>query len=98
MTGTGPPGRVTKEDVERAAEHTPAVAAATGAEVRSIPIRGMRKVIAERMHASLQEMAQLTLGAEVDMTERSRCGASCSRSGTARASRCRTPIWSLGPS
>ena len=29
----------------------------------------MRKVIAERMHASLQEMAQLTLGMEVDMTD-----------------------------
>ncbi len=35
----------------------------------SIPLRGMRKVIAERMHASLQEMAQLTLGMEVDMTD-----------------------------
>ena len=29
----------------------------------------MRKVIAERMHASLQEMAQLTLGIQVVMDE-----------------------------
>ena len=29
----------------------------------------MRKVIAERMHSSLHEMAQLTLGMEVDMTD-----------------------------
>lgn len=32
-------------------------------------MRGMRKVIAERMHASLQEMAQLTLGMEAQMDE-----------------------------
>jgi pyruvate dehydrogenase E2 component (dihydrolipoamide acetyltransferase) len=34
-----------------------------------IPLRGMRGVIAERMHASLQEMAQLTLGMTVVMDE-----------------------------
>src|SRR6059036_3306424 len=34
-----------------------------------IPIRAMRKVIAERMHASLQQMAQLTMGIEVEMDE-----------------------------
>jgi pyruvate/2-oxoglutarate dehydrogenase complex dihydrolipoamide acyltransferase (E2) component len=61
ISGTGPAGRITKEDVEAAAavDHGPA----------SIPLRGMRSVIAERMHASLSEMAQLTLGMDVDMTE-----------------------------
>jgi|GEM_PF-16869 len=33
-----------------------------------VPLRGMRGVIAERMHASLREMAQLTLSIDVDMT------------------------------
>ena len=62
VDGTGPAGRITKSDVKSAAPPSHAAA-----EV--IPLRGMRKVIAERMHASLQEMAQLTLGMEVDMTD-----------------------------
>jgi len=33
-----------------------------------VPLRGMRGVIAERMHTSLQEMAQLTLSVDVNMT------------------------------
>jgi len=33
-----------------------------------IPMRGMRSVIAERMHGSLTEMAQLTLTVDADMT------------------------------
>jgi pyruvate dehydrogenase E2 component (dihydrolipoamide acetyltransferase) len=36
---------------------------------QAVPVRGMRKVIAERMHASLQEMAQLTMAMEVTMDE-----------------------------
>ncbi len=66
VTGTGPGGRITKEDVEGAETAAPVSAPASG-EV--IPLRGMRKVIAQRMHASLAEMAQLTLGAEVTMDE-----------------------------
>jgi pyruvate dehydrogenase E2 component (dihydrolipoamide acetyltransferase) len=82
IEGTGPGGRVTKEDVEAAAAR-PAPAAATPAPVAAapppgdgrhrpgqvIPMRAMRKVIAERMHASLQEMAQLTMGMDVRMDE-----------------------------
>jgi pyruvate dehydrogenase E2 component (dihydrolipoamide acetyltransferase) len=87
VRGSGPGGRITKEDVEQAiaaprpaaagprptpaadgAAGRPAVAAAHRAgEV--IPLRGMRGVIAERMHASLQEMAQLTLGMAIEMGE-----------------------------
>jgi pyruvate dehydrogenase E2 component (dihydrolipoamide acetyltransferase) len=65
IPGTGPNGRIFKEDVEARTQGAPQEASDVG---RSIPLRGMRKVIAERMHASLHEMAQLTLGAEVDMT------------------------------
>ena len=35
---------------------------------KMVPLRGMRGVIAERMHASLTEMAQLTLSVDADMT------------------------------
>jgi pyruvate/2-oxoglutarate dehydrogenase complex dihydrolipoamide acyltransferase (E2) component len=92
VRGTGPGGRITKEDVEQAAAArvlTPAFGHPSPARGRGaggegspgpavqvehrpgevIPMRGMRKVIAERMHASLQEMAQLTLGMTVQMDE-----------------------------
>jgi pyruvate dehydrogenase E2 component (dihydrolipoamide acetyltransferase) len=47
----------------------PAVPAATPAltdEVETVPVKGIRKVIAERMLASLQTTAQLTLNASAD--------------------------------
>jgi pyruvate dehydrogenase E2 component (dihydrolipoamide acetyltransferase) len=81
VTGTGPGGRVTREDVEKAISEaakapapapvaapaaTPATAAPAAA---STPLRGMRKVIAERMHKSLQGSAQLTITTEVDVTQ-----------------------------
>ena len=80
VRGSGPGGRITKEDVEQAAASParPAAAAPSQATVvqaaqrhagETIPLRGVRKVIAERMHASLQQMAQLTLSAVVVMDE-----------------------------
>ncbi len=71
IKGTGPGGRITKEDVLLAAEWGPA-----GEEVQSkleplevIPLRGIRKTISERMHMSRQTAAHFTLSMEVDMTE-----------------------------
>ena len=78
VPGTGPGGRITKEDVDAAAAspkqaalRSPAAPASGGQHQpgERIPLRGMRKVIAERMHASLQEMAQLTMGMDVAMDE-----------------------------
>ncbi len=76
VTGTGPGGRITKEDVEAAAAGgapaaVPAVAAAPAAarEDEVMAVRGMRKVIAERMYASLQETAQLTMDMDVAMDD-----------------------------
>ena len=73
VTGTGPRGRVTREDVQKiidsggqAAPPAPVVAPAAAED---IPLRGMRKVIAERMHQSLQGSAQLTISTEVDVTQ-----------------------------
>lgn len=62
VEGTGPGGRITRDDVERAAEAAAAQPAAT-------PMRGMRRTIAERMYASLRDTAQLTMEMEVDMED-----------------------------
>jgi pyruvate dehydrogenase E2 component (dihydrolipoamide acetyltransferase) len=72
MSGTGPGGRVTREDVERAAK-SPQLsqarpATAPQATASAIPVRGMRKTIAERMHQSLRDSAQLTITSEADVT------------------------------
>ncbi|MEQ8483757.1 MAG: dihydrolipoamide acetyltransferase family protein [Pseudomonadales bacterium] len=74
VRGTGPGGRITREDVEAAAgEQTapaaqarPPAAAAQRAD-RTVPVKGMRKTIAARMHDSLQTMAQLTMDMDVVM-------------------------------
>jgi pyruvate dehydrogenase E2 component (dihydrolipoamide acetyltransferase) len=70
VSGSGPGGRVTREDVERAAKSPqPAPAKAGGASMsQSVPMRGTRKTIAERMHQSLRDTAQLTITSEADVT------------------------------
>lgn len=74
LTGTGPGGRITREDVQQAidAAQAPAEVSAPAqeqAQDQSVPLRGMRKVIAERMHKSLTDTAQLTITTEVDVTQ-----------------------------
>jgi pyruvate dehydrogenase E2 component (dihydrolipoamide acetyltransferase) len=81
LTGTGPEGRIVREDVERAIatksrEPHPALRAGypeslderkTVPEV--IPLSGIRKVIFDRMGQSWREAAQVTLFADADMSE-----------------------------
>ena len=77
IIGTGPDGRIVKEDIERAIEKKGAPPPEEGTldlyqgrRIReSIPLRGMRRVIAERMHSSLSSSAQLTFLGEFDATE-----------------------------
>ena len=79
LTGTGPGGRITREDVQQAIDaaaqaptevSSPAQEQAQEqAQDQSVPLRGMRKVIAERMHKSLTDTAQLTITTEVDVTQ-----------------------------
>jgi pyruvate dehydrogenase E2 component (dihydrolipoamide acetyltransferase) len=75
--GSGPRGRVTKSDLisatseaaarpTAAAESAPRPAPLALDEVTVIPVKGVRKVIAQRMLASLQTTAQLTLNASAD--------------------------------
>ena len=77
LKGTGPGGRIMKEDIqqvikEEAKGKTMAEkpAAAGSKEVKEVvPIRGVRQVIFERMHQSLQQSAQLTITMEVNAAE-----------------------------
>ena len=80
IKGSGPGGRIKKEDIEKALQSTEAaplpadpVASAEiyeGKQVKAtVPLSGMRQTIANHMHRSLSVAAQLTLMSEIDMTE-----------------------------
>jgi pyruvate dehydrogenase E2 component (dihydrolipoamide acetyltransferase)/2-oxoglutarate dehydrogenase E2 component (dihydrolipoamide succinyltransferase) len=74
VVGTGPGGRIVKEDVKKALEAKKTIEAATdvyqGRMVKSIiPLEGMRGAIAEHLHRSLSISAQTTLMGEIDGTE-----------------------------
>ena len=66
--GTGLGGRVTAKDLTAPHEQSPVSTLTAGVtdEVEAIPLKGVRKVIAERMLASLQTTAQLTLSSYAD--------------------------------
>lgn len=82
VKGTGPGGKILESDVKKAAEErqaAPPVVAAPAAPAAAatmppgvkgvIPMRGIRKMVAERMYKSLQTTAQMTGVTEVDATE-----------------------------
>lgn len=81
VAGSGPSGRVTKDDLKRfvsaptkvlgtpvTAAQAPVPVASSGADER-IPLRGLRKLIAENMHRSKSTAAHYTYVEEVDVTE-----------------------------
>jgi len=78
ISGTGPGGRVTLEDVEGAAT-APASPATSGGERRE-PLSRMRRAIGERMTQSVRDQPQFSISRDVDMTaaneKRSQMGAS----------------------
>lgn len=84
VEGTGPQGRVTKEDVERAGTggqdsgastvETPAATAhatraAAAREDEVVPLRGLRRQIAKNMTESWQQVPHITDFREVDATQ-----------------------------
>jgi len=75
IVGTGPGGRIVREDIEKAIEAKKGEEVAPPADYQgkrvksTIPLKGMRKAIAEHMHRSLSISAQLTVMGEIDMTE-----------------------------
>ena len=62
VRGTGPNGRITVADVEREIAVLASVA-------QVLPLKGLRKTIADKMIQSAQSTAQVTLTTEVDVTE-----------------------------
>src|SRR5712692_2790179 len=70
--GTGAAAPVPAPPARASAAGAAAIAAAPAAgakpQFRSIPLRGMRKTIAARMHQSLRDTAQLTISTEADVT------------------------------
>ncbi|MBQ1223620.1 MAG: 2-oxo acid dehydrogenase subunit E2 [Oscillospiraceae bacterium] len=80
VVATGAEGRIIERDIIARLDRAPVAAkveapvaaaapAVSGPEYTDEPISRMRKVIAENMHASLSNMAQLTLNASFDATE-----------------------------
>ena len=70
VRGTGPGGRITKDDVEAATATAPVTVLAADIRANSkVPVKGMRKTIASRMLTSLQTMAQLTMDMDVNMDD-----------------------------
>ena len=70
IKGTGPAGRIVEEDVRRAAPVSSNNAPPKGTlGGHSIPFRGVRRLIADRMTASLHDTAQLTLIRDLDATD-----------------------------
>ena len=70
VAGTGPQGRVTEDDVRRAAEKGAAAAAAAlpREEGRREPLRGVRRRIAEHMARAHQEVPPVTWVEECDFS------------------------------
>jgi pyruvate dehydrogenase E2 component (dihydrolipoamide acetyltransferase) len=71
MNGSGPNGRITRDDVERAAASTtgPTPTWADGADVERIPVRGVRRLVAEKMARSVREIPHVTTFLTVDCTQ-----------------------------
>ena len=73
LAGTGPGGRVTKEDVKQAIDEgtAPVLAAKSSGEPEHdvIALEGIRRVTAERLSTHWTATPQVTEGIEVDMTE-----------------------------
>ena len=72
VKGTGPGGRITKEDVEAAAakigQQTSDEADAYGS-VEKIPLRGIRRTIAKRMAEASKRVAEVTIWEDADITD-----------------------------
>ena len=72
VKGTGPGGRITKEDVEGAAKK---IAAPLGAAVdiygpvERVSLRGLRRTVAKRMAEASKRVAAVTLWEDADITE-----------------------------
>lgn len=74
VAGSGPDGLVTRRDVERAIEATAApepvvVPRGTGPDEELVPLRGLRRAVAEKLTRSHREIPAATCWVDADATE-----------------------------
>ncbi len=71
IKGSGPQGRILQGDLDQAPAARTSVAAAPAGPLAgsTVPVRGMRKTIAQRMHQSLQTSAQLSMDMTAQMDD-----------------------------
>lgn len=69
IPGSGPKGRIQEADVRKVASKIlQSVSMRTSAEITRIPLKGMRRIIAENMARSWREAPHMTLQVDVDMS------------------------------
>ncbi len=68
IKGSGPGGRITTEDVEKAIANKGAASADADLPGRVVTLAGVRKVVAERMALSAKTVPMVTLNSELDVT------------------------------
>jgi len=78
LVGSGPGGRIIKKDIEKTiSEGEPLISSTVSGNffrpVKEIRVKGVRKIISERMLTSLQSTAQLTLNTSVDASNLLAC-------------------------
>lgn len=72
IRGTGPGGRITLEDLENAGQAAAVDAPPTSepyGPVERIPLRGLRRTIAKRMHEARQHVPDVTIWEDADISE-----------------------------
>ncbi|MBI4528321.1 MAG: 2-oxo acid dehydrogenase subunit E2 [Deltaproteobacteria bacterium] len=72
VKGTGPDGRITKEDVERAAGKLSVKTAREGdayGPVEKVPLRGLRRTIARHLSEAARRVADVTIWEDADITD-----------------------------
>jgi pyruvate dehydrogenase E2 component (dihydrolipoamide acetyltransferase) len=86
IAGTGPNGRIIERDVASAQAGTASERLEFPGNATEIPVKGVRKLVAERMHASLRNTAQLTHHSSADARSvlgyRQKCKAAPEEAGT----------------
>jgi pyruvate dehydrogenase E2 component (dihydrolipoamide acetyltransferase) len=70
IRGTGPGGRITKEDLHRAVTPAgPAVASDPYGPVETVRLRGIRRAMAKHMAEAAARVAEVTIWADADITD-----------------------------
>jgi 2-oxoisovalerate dehydrogenase E2 component (dihydrolipoyl transacylase) len=71
VTGTGPAGRITHEDLDayRAGARSAPTPVPAADSIREVPVIGLRRKIAERMSEAKRHIPHITIVEEIDITE-----------------------------